>query len=259
MLLCHNGLQHIFYVIHHVRDLILSHLCASECALVFALIQYEPTDYDIKKFLQLDNEVPQYKSWINRMIKDSYHVLMIGKDVQHLVDRIEDPLSFWKLHRNSVSCSVFLTAIKILDILDGRMLAVSPVDKDLRISQGWKRMRSDGTSNVNVLSYRHDTDFTREAFFDIGATYNLRITHAYSESTLVHSGISLVLISKIQHRKYTTKYINLSSVLPTVENAVSSSVECGDTITCPHVSLYIHCKHYNVPNDEVAIRFPILW
>lgn len=223
-------------------------------------MKYEPTSHDTVKYLQFYNEIPEYKPWITGMIEDSHEVLVIGSDVDHLINRIKDPLAFWYTSTKPVLYNVFIIAVKVIeeDVGGCGMLIQirSPVNTALKEPVSWKRLVLGSNSRIGSLCVYHNRYGVGNVCFDVGGTFRFN-TEAENNYDFVHNDMSLSLVSQMDNGKFCTKYINLSEKNAVVKEVLDNPVDYEMTTEYICVSITVHLEKDSVPGGSEVISFAV--
>lgn len=239
--------------------MILDNLCASDCALMFAIMKYEPTSHDTMKYLQLYNEIPECKAWVTGMIEDLYDVLVIGCDVDCLIDRIRNPLVFWETSTGPILYNVFIIAVKIVEDPDDCNMLIeicSPTGTIIKEPHNWKRIVFHNNSRVGLLCVYHNDYGFGNVSFHIGGMFSFN-TKAENKYDFIYDDVSLSLVSQMHNGKFYTKYINLSEKDAVVKEVSGNPVDYQMTAEYLCINITIHLEENSARRKSEVISFAI--
>lgn len=257
-----DTLIYIIYNIPLIRDLILNNLCASDCASLLALAKYDLESHDIKRFLHPIRDVFDGEWDMDLFTKRDNSIVLIGKDLNLLLDRIKDPLRFWKLNPISVPINIFTIIILPWNSEDSGewlqsccVISESPIGTNMK--HHWKITKSENGSNVNRLCCLHDTNYSRCIELSLGADWHIEMTREYTTMVPTYNDTAMCLVSRGNNQECHTKYIDLSTNSYEVNDA--SNIELSRDIKnrYRYIQLVVYheeCKEYA---DYSIIEFPI--
>lgn len=257
-----NIITYIIFDIPLIRDVILDNLCASDCASLLALANYDLSSHDIKKFLHPIRDIFDDESTLQYFTTTTDIVVLIGKDLDLLLLRITDPLRFWKLVPLSMPIDVFTVSIRPLSSSrcqewQQSSSVVSEHPNDTQLSYQWKTRKSQNGSNVNRLRCVHSSNYPRCIWFTIGVSWYIEVTREYTGMIPIYDDTAMCLVSCAHDKHYTTRYIDLSN--DPYEAKLVSDTKLPEEIKnrYRHIKLEVYhedCKEYG---DCSIIEFPI--
>lgn len=90
-----NKLRHMVANVTPVSDSIMNALSASDVSTMLYALGIKMTRETTMKYLNPIRDMPEHEGWIKSQISDMRKVVLVGKGVVELRDRIMDPAKFW--------------------------------------------------------------------------------------------------------------------------------------------------------------------
>ncbi|KAM5528182.1 hypothetical protein FOXYSP1_19451 [Fusarium oxysporum f. sp. phaseoli] len=84
----------------HVFKIILSHLPGYAAAILLTWFNIQDKDdieYWQKKYVRPLRDLPEQAAWIEKMVAHNHAAFLIGADTKRLMERLENPRSYWKV------------------------------------------------------------------------------------------------------------------------------------------------------------------
>lgn len=91
-----------------IREALLDKLGASDASLLMALINYEPSERERRLFLDPIKDLPKYELWIKHVTRRGCKVVLVGKDTERLMDRINRPLRYRHTNKHEDLLTIWL-------------------------------------------------------------------------------------------------------------------------------------------------------
>lgn len=95
-----------------IAEAVLSHLTASECALVGMLVGYELGPAQAQRFLHPLRDMPLLEKEVERLRGRGIGLAVVGSDVESLIHRISVPSRYWAGRRTLEGLQVWLVPFK---------------------------------------------------------------------------------------------------------------------------------------------------
>jgi len=90
-----NKLRHMVANVTPVSDSIMNALSASDVSTMLYALGIKMTRETTMRYLNPIRDMPEHEGWIKSQISDGRKVVLVGKDVIELRDRIMNPVKFW--------------------------------------------------------------------------------------------------------------------------------------------------------------------
>lgn len=257
-----HTLIYILQDILHIRDSILYKLSASDCASLLAVANYRLDDISIKKFLNPLRDILPDQDLIELYNHGNYDIILIGKDLDHLLQRITDPIQYYKLHEVIPLLSIFCIVTKsVLNTRSStcysRIQVLCPWISEYDSTPSWNQLRSSTDDRISILHYGFPSYFTRELKFDIGVKWTFEMTSEYSTNIARYDELSMNLVSKSNDEIWHTKYLELSRYPYQVKEASSKKLSSDMKMDYRYAKLNIYQPDGNTCESVGSIEFPI--
>ncbi|SCO54593.1 uncharacterized protein FFNC_15588 [Fusarium fujikuroi] len=83
----------------HIFEIILSHLPGYAAAILLTWLDIQDEEnikYWQDKFVRPLRDLPEHVAWIENMVAHNHAAFLIGADIKRLMERLENPRSYWK-------------------------------------------------------------------------------------------------------------------------------------------------------------------
>lgn len=248
-------LKHIW----HIRDSILSELSASDSASLLAVTDYDLNDPSIKQFLNPLRDILPNPDLIKLYEKNGYTVTLIGKDLNHLLQRIANPVVYHRF--NPVVCvvNVFCIIAKLTPQTkynEGcrEILYKCPWASNSLLPGKWHELRSKTDDKINIIYDDYIKFRIDELEYGIG--YNSVHRKGTYGGVMEHDSISMKLVREIKGGEFHTKYMKMQ-IHPYVVNSISSNTPVKrapiDSL-CTLITVSVIPNPKEIPDRHIALR-----
>lgn len=247
-------LKHIW----HIRDSILSELSASDSASLLTVANYNLYNPSIKQFLDPLRDILPRPA---KFYRDAgYTIVLIGKDLDCLLQRIANPTLYYSAGRKAHMVNVLCIIMRWTPEDEHKRYAYTidslcPWKSNFPPVSKWHETRSGTDSKINIIY----NNVTEPSVGQLEYTIGCNIIHDRDHSNIVKSydPVSMKLICKLSGGHFLTKYID-TGAYPYKANEIGTGTVFQ---TAPQGTLYILLGMVDVSNfDYVSdkyIEFPV--